>query len=61
MLTSRNMSREKPTKLGFLASGRRAKQISWPAPVLSILNRTFGHPYASISESSVITWKATKC
>ena len=61
MLTSRNMSWEKPTKLGFLASGRRAKQISWPTPVLSILNRTFGHPYASMSESSVMTWKATEC
>ena len=52
---SKNMSREKPTKLGLRASGRRARQTSCPTPVLSILNRTCGHPYASMSESSVIT------
>ena len=54
-VASKNMSREKPTKLGLRASGRRARQTSCPTPVLSILNRTCGHPYASMSESSVIT------
>ena len=52
---SKNMCWEKPTKLGLRASGRRAMQTSCPTPVLSILNRTCGHPYASMSESSVIT------
>jgi hypothetical protein len=55
-LTSRNMSCVKPTKLGLRHRGRSARQISWPSPLLSILKKTLGQPYASRSESSVITY-----
>lgn len=55
MRTSKNMSGENPMKLGFRHCESSAMQISWPSPFLSILNMTRGQPYASMSESSVMT------
>ena len=52
------LSWSKPAKLGLRFSGRSTRRTWSHSPVLSSLNSTSGHPYASRSESSVMTTSA---